>query len=64
MAIGHSGTKDHPPKRARTMRGMCRYCFKPIVPGQLYEERVGGTNIKRAGLAHSTCYGPQVKKEA
>ena len=63
MAIGHSGAKIQGPKLARTVRGMCRYCFKTIVPGQLYEVGVGGTNTQKMGLAHSECYGPQSLKK-
>jgi len=61
MAIGRSGTKYQAPKKARTMRGMCIYCHHNIIPGELYEEGVGGTNSIKQGLAHTKCYGPQTQ---
>ena len=43
-------------KKARTNRGQCNKCHKPITPGQSYISGVGGSRIRRSGVAHKNCY--------
>ncbi len=45
-------------KVARTMRGRCGICYKPVISGEAYETCVGGTNSENGYLAHYNCYKP------
>ena len=55
--IQTGGSKIHF-KKARTYRGKCNKCGKPIIPGEMYidEIRIGGLRTGRQGQAHKSCY--------
>ncbi len=59
MAIGHSGAKASSPVKARVYHGPCNICYLPIWVGQSYYAGVGGTNTRKQGKAHQTCYDPK-----
>jgi len=57
MGTSYGGGKIHF-KKARTYRGKCDRCGKPIFPGQVYIDniRIGGIITGRMGQAHKACY--------
>ena len=60
MGLSSVGGKMKEARKARTMRGnnwgICKVCFKMIVPGERYYAGVLGTNSSAQGLAHEECY--------
>jgi len=44
--------------KARTHRGKCGICHKPIWPNQKYVKCIGGTNTREGYNAHWDCYNP------
>lgn len=57
MTIAY-GDKPSNPRIARTYRGRCAICGKPILPGQAYEDGVMGTNTLVSKTVHYNCYKP------
>ena len=57
MAIAHTGS-SFKIKVARTYRGKCGICFKPVIGGEAYVDGVGGTNTLPSYTAHYNCYKP------
>ena len=50
--------KGVPVRIARSYRGKCGICYKPIIKGDAYESGIGATNIRAGYIAHYNCYKP------